>query len=91
MRDWCASKHGRYARVVSRLSIDKPGALFRQQNFLASTRPDAKYSRVECGGISCLACYRMTPEGLGTQANFTGQFKVTDPKTVFGPYQKIAD
>ena len=84
----CYACHGVMGK--RQLSIDKPGALFTHQNFLASTGPDAKYGALARDGVSCLACHRMTPDGLGTQASFTGQFKVTDPKTVFGPYQKVA-
>jgi hypothetical protein len=32
----------------------------------------------------------MTPEGLGTQASFTGNFNVTGPQTVFGPFKDVA-
>ena len=85
----CYTCHGVMGK--RQLSTDKPGALFTHQNFLASSGPDAKYGGLARDGISCLACHRMTPEGLGTQASFTGQFKVTDPKTVFGPYQKVVE
>ncbi|MEO7254129.1 MAG: hypothetical protein ABIZ64_07815 [Casimicrobium sp.] len=85
----CYTCHGVMGK--RQLSIDKPGALFTHQNFLASSGPDAKYGALARDGVSCLACHRMTPEGLGTQASFTGQFKVTDAKTVFGPYRKVVE
>ena len=83
----CYTCHGVMGK--RQLSTDKPGTLFTHQNFLASSGPDAKYGGLARDGISCLACHRMTPEGLGTPASFTGQFKVIDPKTVFGPYQSV--
>lgn len=83
----CYTCHGVMGK--RQLAIDKPGALFTHADFLASTGPNATYGALARDGISCLACHRMTSEGLGTQASFTGQFKVTDPKTVFGPFQNI--
>ena len=85
----CYTCHGVMGK--RQLATDKPGALFTHQNFLAASGPDAKYGGLARDGISCLACHRMTPDGLGTQASFTGNFNVTDPKTVFGPYQKVAE
>ncbi len=83
----CYNCHGVMGK--RQLLIDQPGALFTHQNFLATTGPDAKYGGLARDGISCLACHRMTSDGLGTEASFTGNFNITDPKTVFGPYQKV--
>jgi hypothetical protein len=83
----CYTCHGVMGK--RQLAIDKPGTLFTHADFLAATGPNATYGALARDGISCLACHRMTSEGLGTQASFTGQFKVTDPKTVFGPFQNI--
>ena len=85
----CYTCHGVMGK--RQLSTDKPGALFTHQDFLASSGPNAKYGGLARDGISCLACHRMTPDGLGTPASFTGQFNVADPKTVFGPYQKVVE
>ena len=84
----CYTCHGVMGK--RQLEIDRPGALFTHKNFLTSTGPDATYGGLARDGISCLACHRMTPDGLGTQASFTGNFKVTGPQTVFGPYRDIA-
>lgn len=84
----CYNCHGVMGK--RQLIIDKPDALFTHQDFLSTTGPNAQYGGLARDGISCLACHRMTPDGLGTQPSFTGNFKITDPKTVFGPYQKVA-
>jgi hypothetical protein len=84
----CYTCHGVMGK--RQLETDRPGSLFTHQNFLASSGPDAKYGGLARDGISCLACHRMTPDGLGTQASFTGNFKVTDPGTVFGPFKDVA-
>ena len=84
----CYTCHGVMGK--RQLDIDRPGTLFTHQHFLATSGPDAIYGGLARDGISCLACHRMTPDGLGTQASFTGNFKVTDPKTVFGPFKDVA-
>lgn len=43
-------------------------------------------------GVSCAACHQIAPDGLGSEASFTGQFEVnTDPapegRTVYGPFE----
>ena len=83
----CYTCHGVMGK--RQLDIDRPGALFTHKHFLATSGPDAIYGGLARDGISCLACHRMTPDGLGTQASFTGNFKVTDPKTVFGPFKDV--
>lgn len=83
----CYTCHGVMGK--RQLLTDKPDALFTHADFIATTGPNATYGALGRDGISCLACHRMTPEGLGTEASFTGNFKVTDPKTVYGPYQDV--
>ena len=83
----CYTCHGVMGK--RQLDIDKPGTLFTHKHFVASSGPDAVYGGLARDGISCLACHRMTPDGLGTQASFTGNFNVTDPKTVFGPFKDV--
>ena len=83
----CYTCHGVMGK--RQLDIDKPGTLFTHKHFLASSGPDAVYGGLARDGISCLACHRMTPDGLGTKASFTGNFQVTGPQTVFGPYTDV--
>ena len=83
----CYTCHGVMGK--RQLNIDRPGTLFTHQNFLATSGADAIYGGLARDGISCLACHRMTPDGLGTQASFTGNFNVTGPQTVFGPFKDV--
>jgi mono/diheme cytochrome c family protein len=83
--DACYNCHGVMGKRQH--ALDKPGSLFTHPDFLASSGPNASYGALARDGISCLACHRMTPDGLGTPASFTGNFKITDAKTVFGPYK----
>jgi mono/diheme cytochrome c family protein len=84
----CYTCHGVMGK--RQLDIDRPGTLFTHKHFLATSGPDAIYGGLARDGISCLACHRMTADGLGTQASFTGNFKVTGPQTVFGPFKDVA-
>ncbi len=83
----CYTCHGVMGK--RQLSTDKPNALFTHQDFLATSGPMASYGALARDGVSCLACHRMLPNGLGTPESFTGNFKVGDPKTVFGPYKDV--
>ncbi len=51
--------------------------------------PDAKYGALARDGVSCAACHRIAKEGLGTEATFTGRFKVDLPDVVNGPYDDV--
>ncbi len=83
----CYTCHGVMGK--RQLEIDRPGALFTHKEFLASSGPDAKYGALARDGVSCLACHRMTPDGLGTPDSFTGNFKVGDPSIVYGPFKDV--
>jgi hypothetical protein len=83
----CYTCHGVMGK--RQLTTDKPNALFTHQDFLATSGPMASYGALARDGVSCLACHRMLQDGLGTPQTFTGNFKVGDPKTVFGPYKDV--
>jgi hypothetical protein len=83
----CYTCHGVMGK--RQLSTDKPNALFTHQDFLATSGPMANYGALARDGVSCLACHRMLPNGLGTPSTFTGNFQVGDAKTVFGPYKDV--
>jgi hypothetical protein len=70
-------------------AIEQPGALFTHADFLSTRGPNARFGALARDGVSCLACHRMTTEGLGTEASFTGRFNLADAKTVFGPYDGV--
>ncbi len=37
-------------------------------------------------GVSCTVCHQITDEGLGTDASYTGHFKVNSKRIAFGPH-----
>lgn len=53
---------------------------------LAFLQADA--ARVELGldGVSCTVCHQMTDEGFGTDASFTGKFKLNAESLIYGPH-----
>jgi hypothetical protein len=83
----CYTCHGVMGK--RQLNEDKPGELYTHAHFMATSGEFAKVGALGRDGISCATCHRITPEGLGTPASFTGEFKVGDPKTIFGPYQDV--
>lgn len=83
----CYTCHGVMGK--RQLTGDKPNALFTHADFLSTTGPNATYGALARDGISCLSCHRMLPDGLGTQASFTGNFKTGDAATVYGPFKDI--
>ncbi|MBL8311288.1 MAG: cytochrome P460 family protein [Burkholderiales bacterium] len=83
----CYTCHGVMGK--RQLTTDKPNALFTHADFLATTGPNATYGALARDGISCLSCHRMLPDGLGTPASFTGNFKTGDAATVYGPFKDI--
>lgn len=53
------------------------------------SQPYAKYGALARDGVSCTVCHRITPEGLGTPASYTGKFKVGKPDEIYGPYEDV--
>jgi cytochrome c553 len=54
-----------------------------------SSTPFAKYGALARDGVSCTVCHRISDEGLGTEATYTGKFKVGKPDEIFGPYEDV--
>ena len=54
-----------------------------------SSKPFAKYGALARDGVSCTVCHRISAEGLGTEATYTGKFKVGKPDEIFGPYEDV--
>ena len=50
---------------------------------------DGKYGALARDGVSCAVCHRISKEGLGTAATFTGKFKLDPPNVVNGPYDQL--
>jgi cytochrome c553 len=49
----------------------------------------AKYGALARDGVSCTVCHRISAEGLGTPATYTGKFKLGKPDEIFGPYEDV--
>jgi hypothetical protein len=72
------------------MALDGKG-VFRQSMVAALPgEPNAKYAALARDGISCAVCHHISPEGLGTPATFTGQFKVGPASDLYGPYKDVA-
>jgi hypothetical protein len=53
---------------------------------LAQPTGDNKYGALARDSISCTVCHHISDKDLGQPSTFTGQFNVTDPKTIIGPF-----
>ncbi len=62
---------------------DNPGALFTK----SLVNSDTKYGALARDGISCSLCHRISADGLGTPATYTGDFKVGDAQHMNGPFE----
>src|SRR5271156_714207 len=51
--------------------------------------PNSMYGALARDGISCAVCHRISAEGLGTPASFTGNFNVGPPDQMNGPYIEV--
>ncbi|MCA9286766.1 MAG: hypothetical protein KDA22_16195 [Phycisphaerales bacterium] len=44
------------------------------------------YGALARDGISCTVCHHVSPDGLGAEASFTGNFVTGSPQEIYGPY-----
>ncbi|MCA1779287.1 MAG: hypothetical protein LC637_07895 [Xanthomonadaceae bacterium] len=54
-----------------------------------SDQPNARYGNLARDGISCLVCHRISKDGLGTQAGYTGNWVPGPAEEVYGPYEQV--
>lgn len=47
---------------------------------------EARQSSLAMDGVSCTLCHQIQPEGLGTEASFSGGYVIDDSRIIFGPY-----
>jgi hypothetical protein len=50
---------------------------------------DGKYGALARDGVSCAVCHRVSKEGLGKPATFTGRFKIDPANVSNGPYDQL--
>ena len=86
----CFSCHGVMGQ--RQLAADtKDKGLFTHE-MLTAIPPErnATYGSLARDSISCTVCHRISDEGLGTQASYTGQFKIGNVDEIYGPYKDVA-
>ena len=40
-------------------------------------------------GVSCTVCHQITDDGLGTEASYTGNFKISANRVAYGPHEDL--
>jgi hypothetical protein len=88
IEDKCSRCHMPMASVVTRSSGGME-SVFANLPIGASAAPVAALA---ADGVSCAACHQIAPDGLGTEASYTGGFHVdlgapADGRPVFGPFE----
>jgi hypothetical protein len=88
IEDECSRCHMPMASVVTR-SAGGMESVFANLPIGASAAPTASLA---ADGVSCAACHQIAPDGLGTEASYTGGFHVdldvpADGRPVFGPFE----
>ncbi|MBV9306472.1 MAG: hypothetical protein JOZ45_10050, partial [Acidobacteriaceae bacterium] len=81
VQDLCLHCHG---VMGQRQFHDESGGKFFTRDQLQD--PNSTYGALGRDGISCTVCHRIAPDGLGTPATYTGNFKLNSPNEMNGPY-----
>jgi hypothetical protein len=84
----CYRCHG--VMGLRQLQTDSPGTSF-QHSMIYATGSDqnAQYGALARDGVSCTVCHHVSPEGLGTEATYTGQFNVGPSNEVYGQFADV--
>lgn len=80
IEDTCLRCHGVMGQ--RQFHEDKAGTFFTRDHL---NDPKSKYGALARDGVSCTACHRISNDGLGTPATFTGLFKLDPPNQINGP------
>jgi hypothetical protein len=83
----CYRCHGVMGR--RQIEIDSGKPFEHSMIYALPGQPNAKYGALARDGVSCAACHHVSPEGLGTPATYTGQFKTGPASELYGPYQRV--
>ena len=93
-QDLCLHCHGVMGQ--RQFTHDNPGQPFTRAmaqdhttDLDANAEPPFKYGALARDGISCAVCHRISPEGLGTPATYTGDFELGPSDELYGPYQDV--
>jgi hypothetical protein len=71
------------------LESDKNQQFEHRMVYALPDDPDGKYGALARDGVSCAVCHRVSKEGLGMPATFTGKFKLDPPNVANGPYDQL--
>lgn len=88
IEDKCGRCHMPMANAYAR-AAGRTGAVFDN---LPVGRDDVDDAILAADGVSCTACHQITSDGLGSEASFTGGFRIASEtpatgRTVFGPFE----
>lgn len=84
----CYRCHGVMGR--RQIELDGHGPFRHDMIYAQPGSPDAVYGALARDGVSCAACHHVSKDGLGTTANYTGQFNTGPADTLYGPYDTVA-
>lgn len=72
------------------VELDKNQLFQHRMVYAPPDDPDARYGALARDGVSCVVCHRISREGLGTLASFTGKFKLDPVNVINGPFDQPA-
>jgi hypothetical protein len=81
VQDLCLHCHG----VMGQRQFHEDTGRFFTRDILQDT--NSMYGALARDGISCAVCHRISPDGLGTPATFTGDFNLGPADKMNGPYK----
>ncbi len=58
---------------------------------LETLHTDSALGQLALDGISCTLCHQISPQGLGTEASFSGKFEIAGQGEIYGPYQDVLE
>ena len=83
VQDLCLHCHG----VMGQRQYHDDTGRFFTRDILQD--PNSMYGALARDGISCAVCHRISAQGLGTPASFTGNFNLGPPDQMNGPYKEV--
>jgi hypothetical protein len=49
--------------------------------------PTARHNQLALDGVSCTMCHQIEPDGLGTEASFSGGYDIASQSRIYGPHE----
>lgn len=82
--DACYRCHGAAGQRQIHLDLNRPFA--HDMVYAQGDHALARYGALARDGVTCTVCHHMAKSGLGEERTFTGQFELSKPDEMFGPY-----